>query len=169
MTLCCCPCFASSVASWTSWRRVASLCSCPCITSRHGLLGVTSHHVVSRRSCHALHVVASHRFASRIVVIAMDRFFLGLACRRTLVRVSQVCGNLRKVWWRSLHSGQSPHDGGERFFTLGLTRNGNGLCNYCKVNVCAFTIRFAVIVTLRTPHCLGIVLSPLALLIVRRL
>ena len=99
MTLCCCPCFASSVASWTSWRRVASLCSCPCITSRHGLLGVTSHHVVSRRSCHALHVVASHRFASRIVIIAMDRFFfLPLACRGTLLRVSEVCGNVRKVW-----------------------------------------------------------------------
>ena len=93
-------------------------------------------------------------------------FFLPLACRGTLLRVSEVCGNVRKVWWRSLHSGQSPHDGGERFFTLGLTRNGNGLCNYCKVNVCAITIRFAVIVTLRTPHCLRIVLSPLALLIV---
>ena len=86
-------------------------------------------------------------------------FFLPLACRGTLLRVSEVCGNVRKVWWRSLHSGQSPHDGGERFFTLGLTRNGNGLCNYCKVNVCAITIRFAVIVTLRTPHCLRIVLS----------
>ena len=73
---------------------------------------------------------------------------------------------MRKVWWRSLHSGQSPHDGGERFFTLALTRNSNGLCNHCKVNVCAIIIQFAVIVTLRTPHHWRIVLSPLALLIV---
>ena len=45
-----------------------------------------------------------------------------------------------------LHSGRSPHDGGERFFTLALTRNSNGLCNYCKVNVCTITVTFSVIV-----------------------
>ena len=94
-TLCCCSGFASSVASWTSWRRVASLCPCPCNTSRHGLRGVTSHHValalavpsrhglrgvashhfalvLPRRSRHALHGVASHHFAATIVAIAMD-------------------------------------------------------------------------------------------------
>ena len=31
-------------------------------------------------------------------------------------------------------------------FTLSLTRNSNGLCNYCKVNVCTITVPFAVIV-----------------------
>ena len=89
MTLCCCSCFASSVASWTSWRRVASLCPCPCNTSRHGLRGVTSHHfalalavpsrhglrgvashhfalALLRRSRHGLHRVASHHFAAPI-------------------------------------------------------------------------------------------------------
>ena len=153
---------------------------------RHGLHGVASHHFALAL---ALRRVMAYLASRRIMLCLVGRvmpymssrrttlllrlwslrwtdFLLPLAFRGTLLRVSEVCGNVRKVWWRSLHSGQSPHDGGERFFMLGLTRNGNGLCNYCKVNVCAFTIRFAVIVTLRTPHCLRIVLSPLALLIV---
>ena len=32
------------------------------------------------------------------------------------------------------------------FFMLSLTRNSNGLCNYCKVNVRAITVTFSVIV-----------------------
>ena len=177
-----CSCFASAVAPWPTWRRAASLCTCSCGTvaswpTWRRVASFCSCFASSVASCPTWRHVASFCCYDRVASLCCydcghcdgQIFFLALACRGTLLRVSEVCGNVRKVWWRSLHSGQSQHDGGERFFTLGLTRNGSGLCNYCKVNVCAITIRFPVIVTLRTPHCLRIVLSPLALLIVRRL
>ena len=59
----------------------------------------------------------------------------------------EVCANVRKVCWTSLHSGRSPHDGGQRFFTLALTRKSDGLSDYCKADVCTITVPVAVIVT----------------------
>ena len=59
--------------------------------------------------------------------------------------ISSLC-QCQEGCWRSLHSGRSPHDGCERFCTFSLTRNSNGLCNYCKVNVCTITVTFSVIV-----------------------
>ena len=44
----------------------------------------------------------------------------------------EVCANVRKVWWTSLHSGRSPHDGGQRFSTLALTRKSDGLSYHCS-------------------------------------
>ena len=40
-----------------------------------------------------------------------------------------------------------PHDGGQRFFTLALTRKSHGLSDYCKADVCTINVLVAVIVS----------------------
>ena len=72
-------CLACRVMDFMASRRIMLLC-------------------LPRRLRDALHGVPSHDFAATIVVIAMDSFFfLALACRGTLPRVSQVCANVRMV------------------------------------------------------------------------
>ena len=58
-----------------------------------------------------------------------------------------VCTNERKVYWTSLHSGRSPHDGGLRFFTLALSRKSHGLCDYCKADAGTISVAVGVVVT----------------------
>ena len=61
----------------------------------------------------------------------------------------QVCANVRKACWTSLHSGRSPHDGGQRFFTLVLTRKSYGFSDYCKADVCTINVLVAVVASRR--------------------
>ena len=48
-----------------------------------------------------------------------------------------------------MHSGRSPHDGGQRFFTLGLTRKRYGFSDYCKADVCTINVLVAVVASRR--------------------
>ena len=61
----------------------------------------------------------------------------------------QVCANVRKACWTSLHSGRSPHDGGQRFFTLVLTLRSYGFSDYCKADVCTINVVVAVVASRR--------------------
>ena len=62
-----------------------------------------------------------------------------------LSEFASVCANVRKVCWTSLQSGRSPHDRGQRFFTLALSWKSYGFSDYCKVDVCTINVLVAVV------------------------
>ena len=57
---------------------------------------------------------------------------------------------MRKVCWTSLQSGRSPHDGGQRFFTLALSWKSYGFSDYCKADVGTINVLVAVVES----HCI---------------
>ena len=62
-----------------------------------------------------------------------------------LSEFASVCATVRKVCWTSLPSGRSPHDGGQRFFTLALSWKSYGFSDYCKADVCTINVLVAVV------------------------
>ena len=66
-----------------------------------------------------------------------------------LLDFPSVCANVRKVCWTSLHSGRSPHDGGQRFFTLALTLKSHGFSDYCKADVRTINVVVVVVASRR--------------------
>ena len=69
-------------------------------------------------------------------------FLLLLLLRLFCCRV-QVC-------WTSLHSGRSPHDGGQRFSTLALTRKSDGLSYHCSAFCSLLCLLFGSLLLLST-------------------
>ena len=81
----------------------------------------------------------------------MKRFFSS-SCLPSHIHLSKfpsVGANVRKVCWTSLNSGRSPHDGGQRFFRLGLTWRRYGFSDYWKAAVCTINVLVAVVASRR--------------------
>ena len=89
--------------------------------------------------------------------------FWGLPCLMfLLLLLLLLCCCRGQVCWTSLHSGRSPHDGGQRFFTLALTRKGDGLSDHSKAVVCTIAVPVAVIVTVMYPlwtHAMTVIIA----------
>ena len=79
--------------------------------------------------------------------------FVLLSCLMfLLLLLLLLCCCRGQVCWTSLHSGRSPHDGGQRFFTLALTRKSDGLSYHCSAFFSLLCLLFGSLLLLFSGH-----------------